>query len=800
MKKSSTIKLSLLLGTVFFGSLAINPDALASTNLKFKGDWKSLKFDQADPQDSYCALSRPYDQNIVLTFGKNLAHEYSMALDFQKAKLDTNKAYDVTFEPSNGQGRAYEIMPASPRAFVIKLGGKDNFFGSLAQSNKLNVTVGEEAYSFDVAGISSGQSKLNKCVTSLKGFDADDKKSIDAGFAAQKVTGAPAPVIQARLSDLDTSFNEEITLPPVAAVTNAERDKEINISRVSSTAIKAPEKKVVKEKPKPKPKETAKKVVKEVARVVEPVKAIPPKAVTKVPEVIAKAPAAIPAPEPIVIKRETIKSAQKPKEVVVKEPVVSKAEPKLAKVKPVAPKVDKLPEPIDLKKQKMVEKPAVTAETKPLNAQLNDAKEDLVAMKKQQAEDKARREAESKKVDLAKDRKEQEDRQALNERIAQLEAENRKFYEDAKQARSEVDNAIIETGTQALQKIRHVEQELQAAKLDNIKLSKELEETNKVKENALMAAADGNPEIEKTIARNNEAQRELQRMSKKMEQERSTWRQERQELEGMLFDPAVAEKKQREKLLQLETKLQETEKRLKDVQEYSDIGARERILVDKSKDVKVASRSTSAPQAIIPKTPRSAVSKAETSPRAPLAPVQRIQTPVNNSAPVELPAVLSAAPKPAAIPAPIQRQARIQAPRVQGGLSQGNIKQLLARAGVPLNGAIIKTGDNQYRWDASSLIGKATVANVNKVGGLKTFAAQFIAKSKKDCGGDFAALPSAPNRYEIACIGGVYNSSSSLVFHQKGQELIAITHETSSEDMDIAMDVGDKIAKNLSAL
>ncbi len=137
-------------------------------------------------------------------------------------------------------------------------------------------------------------------------------------------------------------------------------------------------------------------------------------------------------------------------------------------------------------------------------------------------------------------------------------------------------------------------------------------------------------------------------------------------------------------------------------------------------------------------------------------------------------------------------------PRYQ--LSQNNIQSLLSRSGVPLNGAVVRVADDQYRWDAANIIGKAYIGKASEVGGIQNFAQNTIAKAKQACGGDFAAVPASSNRFEMACIGGVYSSSASLVLYQKGQEIIAITHETSADDMDIAMDIGDKIAKNLSAL
>jgi hypothetical protein len=99
------------------------------------GGWSVSKM--ANAGQEYCALSRQYQDDIALTIGQNMTEEYSLALDFQKSKLNVDKPYSITLQPEAGQIRAYEMMPASARAMVIRLGYDDSFVKALERSGEL---------------------------------------------------------------------------------------------------------------------------------------------------------------------------------------------------------------------------------------------------------------------------------------------------------------------------------------------------------------------------------------------------------------------------------------------------------------------------------------------------------------------------------------------------------------------------------------------------------------------------------------------------------------------------------------
>ena len=125
--------------------------------------------------DSYCALTRSYSQDMVLTLGQNMAEEYSLAIDFQDAHLNTDKAYSITLQPGPSQIRAYEMMPASKKALVIRLGYDNSFIKALKESRSLKAEIDKVPYHFEVTDLSSGLKDLDHCLAGIKGATSATK-------------------------------------------------------------------------------------------------------------------------------------------------------------------------------------------------------------------------------------------------------------------------------------------------------------------------------------------------------------------------------------------------------------------------------------------------------------------------------------------------------------------------------------------------------------------------------------------------------------------------------------------------
>ncbi len=626
----------------------------------------NLKSD-GNSANGYCALSRSFDDNVVLTLGQNETEEYSLAIDFQKAKLDPDTAYPVTLQPGPGQIRAYEMMPASARAMVIRLGYDDSFFKTLEQSKLLKAEINKVQYNFQINDMGKGKEQLETCLTKIKG---DSPTKVANNFKAEKIEEAdkikpqvaPAKAIEeqkekAEAKDVQDDIPQaEAKAPPKpieiqkAAVevkpAEAKAPKEITIERVGQKIIpqepapqkqepapqkiaqadvkqietpQAPASKVVEDKQAP-IKQDAKPAAKVEIKKVEPVAAPKEQAVvaasdmesandkaTKIvkpklqrPTEMARssrisgggesvsnslttsAPAAAKSAPKVAVQE----SAPAPKiapEVVEETVKVAKVEPQntaadLKNVEaPITPEMVQAPKPFsssqpkEILKANPVEKIVVApiAVDEKVEAQKAVIKAEADAInQKQQNLAKAVQEQENKLSALDQsDTKNEAQINNIREEIAILRIENRRLIEDAQKARAQLDNVAVESGNQALKRIREYERKLEAAKADNIALSRQMEEMQSLKEQGRLDQVSGDASLTQTTSRYNEAEREIKRLGLLLEQQRTAHAREKQDLEQMLFDPAVTNEEQRRKLSELESKLQLSEQQYARAQE-----------------------------------------------------------------------------------------------------------------------------------------------------------------------------------------------------------------------------------------
>lgn len=901
-----------------------------------QGGWSVARMDQSGVADSYCALSRQYAEGLVLTLGRNMAEEYSVAIDFQSATLNTNKAYSVTLQPGPGQIRAYEMLPASQRAMVIRLGFDENFLDAMQDSGYLKAEIDGKTYQFQVPNFSAGKADLNNCLSGLKGKSAT--KVADKKFSAEKVadakpmapkiepakTEAPKKIEMAKVETSKAESKPEMTPQPAPAVEEAK-------PAAKSTAQKdAPQKSVMIERTESAQKPLAKTQVKapdqpapkkaiEISRVDTKQVSAPPrntvskKMDTEVPTTVVRSNNDALLPKSMLSKQPVKKEVTEPapvKQVPVKQAIAQTAAQKKQREALEQLKADN--ERLNKALQSQMAKPAKnapdeSAEVESLQKQINKLQSDLIKAKIEpnkiddqlktdieklkaenqqlkmamQAKAKAAVQAEAKKTSTdmtpvppppeeradakspevmhqldnlkaenarlssalqgqekklssfdAKSPEASKELADIREELRLLREENRKLASDARKARGQIDTAVFDTGNQALTKIREYEKKLQAAQNDNVELSKEIEEMRRMQEDGRLASVSGDWDLEKSTKRYNEAEREIKRLGMLLEQQRMAHRQEKAELEQMLFDPAVTDKEQRRHLRELELQLMSAERQLQATGRPMPArptmssttprsSAEERVALNGlTPDPMVAQQRESLEmQRLNNKIERQnrqlqaynrqqaemmAASPAPKVQSQPVSPVQTMPPPKLDitvhkpapRAPVSAP-VVPVTQQPTPPPAP-QPRAMASA----SAFGQGQIQQLLNSAGVSVSGAVTKQAAGQYRWSAGNLVGQAQIVPAQQAGSVDQFAQSFIAKAKRSCGGDFASLPSTAGSgqsraFEIACISPTRSTSSSVIFTRKGKDLVAISHESAAENMDMAMDARDRIAASL---
>ncbi len=716
------------------------------------GKWNISKFTGKNPdKDSYCALIQPYEEGVFLSLGRNVLGEYSIAIDFKDGDFNTDKAYSVMLQPAPGQIRAYELMPASPRAIVVRLGYDDSFFDALKKSKQLKAEIDGTSYGFSFPDVSTGQDKLEICMVALK--SGETSQVADIAFKAEKVvpelnqlSKPSAPVVSDMVDEVVTEVKEKEKITPSVA--------------------------------KPQKMETIEKLEKEVEKeLAKPV-------IERAPEVVEQ-----------VAKKEAF-SPKRPISIA-----------RISKPAENMPDYSALPKTLLAPKTfAEVEKAVTTSE--PISKDIVQADKSLIQQvdhlrneKDMLSSELKKQEAKMMQFDTLSPKAEQEI-SLMRDRLMSLEKRNRVLEGEARKARTQVDSAIVDAEDDAFKRIGEYEKKLAAAQADNIKLSKQIEGMSRIQEDQRLGSASGDWNLEKATKRYNEAEREIKRLGLLLEQQRVASRNERVTLEGMLFDPAVADTAQRQRLADLEAQLTAAEERIQ-FQVAADKAQREKVaglnsqlleankklqlhaFTDKGQREKVAGLNAqllASERKIQQFTDSSNAKVARTldlmpSPRAPEA--LKRQRSVSK-------AVTSQTINPVVVSAPL-------------AFGANNVQTLLNRAGVSA-GAVSQASQNSFVWQNGSIKGYALT---EENGNMNKFVDQYIADKKKECGGDFASLPSDTGDdnqligVDIACVGASSNTAQSVAFVRRSNSLVAIAHEASADDMDSIIDIRDRILSSM---
>lgn len=521
---SRFIKGALLLTTV----LALpTGKAFAQTleTLSPTGGWSVTRM-QDDKQENYCTLSRSYENGKVLSLARNKTEEYSLAIDFQRTEFDPEEAYALTLQPGLGQLRAYEVLPTSPQAFVVRLGWDENFLDALTESGVLKVQVAQDKYEFGITDLASGLNDLESCMEGLPA-QAEIKPTIDDAatlIAAEEQTlKEPAP-------------KAEVAKPNLLAAEPGRTDSLFKAKKVTAApAIPAPE---VAEK-------------KEIAQADAPKEPVEIK--------VAKAPKMEQEPPALA---EKIAPETEPKATPAKTASVPARSSVAADVKDIKPLTAHLNE-----RNATTNTTPNAAPSAPDSASLLRAEEKAAVPEPLIAEAPKKVKAEPVVQTIStKDFTGEKELAALKEEVARLKARNDQLRGELAKVAANQDQNLDATLQKKLAQIIELESKLEAAKADNVELSKQLDSMQIKHENTLMNTSSGDWSLESATKRYNEAEREIQRLALELESEKTSCRAKTEKIENMLFDPAVAEKQQISRLMELERELEAAKAKLAQAQ------------------------------------------------------------------------------------------------------------------------------------------------------------------------------------------------------------------------------------------
>lgn len=888
-----------LTGTLLVLTLSAGiAQAAESQAMTPQGKWALTKVDRvATNGNSYCTLSHQYGDNVILSLGRNLAEEYSLAVDFQKPVFTKGESIKVGLQPGPGQNRAYDLMPASEKAMVIRLGWDSAFFKTLNQTQTLKVSINDKSYDFKLPDIARGQDDLKGCMEELK-------VAAQGGAAAQKTAAAPTKDVLAAQPETATSsgFNAEkadaskpaaekvaaTKSPEKAAVAaqaatvakaekmdqaltaqNAQLERDLKQALAKSQSLeaqlisvqksmadtKAMEDRIAALQSDLAAKEAETKSLRETAAKTKATgdimaqqsaeldqlraqnKLLNEKIITfektatqaqtsqqqvqTLQQKLSQLEADMAAKQQAITAYEQAKAqgdssakamlAQKDQEIAKiqadKALLQSKVEAQakalsdksadmtlaqkdqeiskiLAEKEALQLKIDEQAAQILAASNKPAT-PVVSESEKSAMATLAEKSAEFEAMKIEnnalnaQIADLQKQLGEAKASQTTAAAMPSEALKSAQDKVTQLEIKNKQLEDMLRQSQTRIAEAAVSTESKSIRKIADLEAKLTAAQNDNATLARQLEGVKLQQEDKRLTMIAGDWDLEKATKRFNEAEREIQRLGLELERERTSCNMEKSKIEQMLFDPAVTEEKQLERLNALEQENAALKSRLNIAQGGEPI----------------------APPSVVRAVP-------QVSSYVPSTPMLGMDSPsvadINPAAGVSIAG------------GSIIRQAAVETPaQTQSSPAQALLINILSKAGVSTQ-SLAKTpqgivGAENFTWSTGTngLQGFAALKPINPAD-FKGAVDDYIAFQKTRCGGDFASAPSPSvtaaagknvAMYEIACMAPSDSRSASVLFFEQGGQFVAISNQSSDPaQIGAAMDARDNMAGAISGL
>ncbi len=530
---------STLFTGLFITAGFLSPATAQEQSLQPQGAWAITKINRsAEGGNSYCTLSRKYDEGVVLSLGRNATEEYSLAIDFQKPVFEKDKSLKISLQPGPGQIRAYDMIPTSEKAVVIRLGWDTGFFDSLNQSQQMKVKISDKAYSFAMPEITKGQGDLKECMEGLKtaGKKGNDKAAAKADTK---------DVLNAEAGKTSGEFEAGKSAASVTAIVESQ---EKGLLASFADSIKAQEPKLKNdEAPSRRSNFNSKTAKKDSADArPEPVEVADAKADVPPPELIRR-----PPPSEKVLLEEGARKAQEntAQKLAMTAPAAQETLPPVA---PAHSKAETKEEAeLEPKKDKVAAKAAADKEAAEEKA-VADAEKELAKLQ-------AEKQMLQQRLDAAKAQQEKmskpEEVAATKARADELAIKNKQLEDSLRQSQVRIAETAVNTESKALRKIADLEVKLAAAQKDNSDLAKQLESFKLQQEDGRLSFVAGDWNLENATKRFNEAEREIRRLGLQLEQERTSCNREKASIENMLFDPAVADNAQIQRLTKLEDDL-----------------------------------------------------------------------------------------------------------------------------------------------------------------------------------------------------------------------------------------------------
>ena len=185
---------NIFLVTLLSCSALVYPVVAQAETLSAKTSWAVSRV-ASTSQGSYCTMAQKYSDDTVLTFARNTAEEYSLAIDFKEGQFKPAEKQNVTLSSQGGTSQKFDVKPKSERTMVINIGKDNSLLNQIAKTGNLSVELGGKVIQFSMNEFKAGQAEMEGCMNGLKSASTNINKLTEAELVKRQVAVVRTPEI-----------------------------------------------------------------------------------------------------------------------------------------------------------------------------------------------------------------------------------------------------------------------------------------------------------------------------------------------------------------------------------------------------------------------------------------------------------------------------------------------------------------------------------------------------------------------------------------------------------------------------
>lgn len=112
---------------------------------------------------SHCTISAEYRDGSTLMFSIAKTRTWAMGVYDTKLKVETGKAYPVTFAVDNFGKRRVDAQAIAPHQVLLALAEDDALFDEFRKGYRLTMVTGKRTWRFQLQGTADALTRLKEC-------------------------------------------------------------------------------------------------------------------------------------------------------------------------------------------------------------------------------------------------------------------------------------------------------------------------------------------------------------------------------------------------------------------------------------------------------------------------------------------------------------------------------------------------------------------------------------------------------------------------------------------------------------